>query len=167
MDWATGVFTVYQADMVNLGGGIYELDVPALKLELGALQARRRDGITFPDIFQHNTTVTVGVTTLVRVLLIINGYTMAISPAGAYQVSCKGANHNLGDVYANLTGPTFLPNNSAGLVITAGGGGGPTAAEIADAVLDEPRDEHNIPGTYGEDIILKKTTEAPDLWKQE
>ena len=115
MDWATRIFTVYQSDMTNLGGGVYELDVEALRLELHALQASS-DGITFPDIFTHNTEQLIGGTIYVRTIGIINGFSMTISPAGSYQVKCKGANHNLGDVYNNLTGPTLLPQNSAGLV---------------------------------------------------
>lgn len=115
IDWSTRVFTVYQADMTNLGGGVYELDVEALRLELHALQASE-DGIAFPQIFVHNTEQLIAGTIFVRSVGIINGYSMTISPAGSYQVKAKGANHNLGDVYNNLTGPTFLPGNSAGLV---------------------------------------------------
>lgn len=135
MDWATKIFTVYQADLTPLGGDVYQLDVEALRAELHALQWAGRDGITFEDIFFHNTEVTISGTTFVRVLGIINGYTFAMSPVGAYQVSCTGANHNLQDVYNNLTGPTFLPNNSAGLIVGGGGGTPPTPAEI-DAVVD-------------------------------
>jgi hypothetical protein len=167
MDWATKTFTVYQADMTFLGGVVYKLDVEALRTELHALQWGVI-GITFEDIFFHNTEVTISGTTFVRVLGIINGYTMTISPAGAYQVSCTGANHNLQDVYNNLTGPTLLPNNSAGLIAApAGGGTPPTPAAVADAVWDEQRDEHTTPGSYGEPISLKKTTVAPEIWKQE
>lgn len=165
MDWATKVFTVYQADMTNKGGGVYELDVEALRAELHALQWSP-EGMPFDDIFFHNTEVTISGTTFVRTVGIINGYTMTISPAAAYQVSCTGANHNLQDVYNNLTGPTFLPNNSAGLIVGTGGGGA-TAAEVADAVWDEPRADHATPGTYGERLVLKRTTEAPDLWREE
>lgn len=128
MDWSTKIFTVFQADMTNLGGGVYELDVEALRLELHALQGSE-DGSPFEEIFFHNTEVTISGTTFARTFGIINGYTMTISPAGAYQVSCTGANHNLQDVYNNLTGPTFLPNNSAGLVNNL------SASDI-DAVID-------------------------------
>jgi len=165
MDWATKIFTVYQSDLTPLGGGVYELDVEALRLELHALQGSAI-GITFEDIFFHNTEVTISGTTFVRVLGIINGYTFAMSPAGAYQVSCTGANHNLQDVYNNLTGPTFLPNNSAGLIVGAGGGG-PTATQVADAVWDEARADHTTAGTFGERRTLGKTTEAPDLWREQ
>jgi len=166
MDWATRVFTVYQADMTPLGGSVYQLDVEALRAELHELQWSPV-GMSFEDIFFHNTEVTISGTTFVRTLGIINGYSMTISPAGAYQVSCTGANHNLQDVLNNLTGPTFLPNNSAGLIVGTGGGAAPTAAQVADAVWDEQRDDHTTPGSYGEDIVLKKTTQAPELWRQE
>ena len=172
MDWATRIFTVLQSDMTLISAGppaVYQLDVEALRLELHGLQSDPNGGIPFEDIFFHNTEVTIGGTTYVRTLGIINGYTMTISPTGNYQVSCTGANHNLGDVYNNGAGPTLLPNNSAGLIAAPAGGGSPppSAAAIADAIWDEDRDDHTTPGTYGEDITLKRTTEAPDLWKQE
>lgn len=155
MDWATKTFTVYQSDMTNLGGGIYELDVAALRLELHALQASPV-GITFPEIFQHNPEFTVGGTTYVRAYAIINGYTMTISPASAYQVSCKGANHNLGDVYNNTTGPTLLPNNSAGLV------NNPAASAVASEVWESTRAAHTTAGTMGEKLGRRQVSAIED-----
>lgn len=166
MDWGTLTFTVYQADMTPLGGSVYELDVEALRQELHALQASV-EGMAFPDIFFHNTEVLISGTTFVRTLGIINGYSMTISPAGAYKVSCKGANHNLQDVYNNLTGPTFLPNNSAGLIVS-NGGAAPTSAEIADAVWDEPRADHAIVGTMGDKLgrQLNLVVESPTVIRE-
>lgn len=150
MDWGTKTFTVYQADMTDLGGGVYQLDVEALRGELHALQASAV-GMAFEDVFFHNTEVVISGTTFVRTLGIINGYTMTISPAGGYVVSCTGANHNLQDVYNNLTGPTFLPNLSAGLISAPA----PTTAEI-DAVVDPT-------GKLKKTLVLAKTEAAPDL----
>ena len=41
------------------------------------------------------------------------------------------------------------------------------ASQLVDAVWDEPRDDHTTPGTFGDPLTLKKTTEAPEIWKQE
>lgn len=161
MDWGTGVFTVLQADMTPLGGDVYELDVEALRLELHALAASA-DGMPETDIFFHNTEVTLAGTTFVRTFGILPPYTMTISPAGAYQVSCKGANHNLSDVYNNLTGPTFLPNNSAGLV------NNPAAAVTAAAVWDSARTDHEIAGSMGNKLgrTMSLATEADGVARE-
>jgi len=130
VDWDTGVITVQQADMTFLGGNVYELDVDALRLELKALEASEA-GQPFEDTHRHNTEVLLSGVRYVRTLEVINGYTLTISPGTQYQVSCKGANHNLQDVYNNLGGPTLLPNNSAGSIVVETGTSGLTAAESA------------------------------------
>jgi hypothetical protein len=101
--------------MTPLGGGVYELDIDAVRLDLADL-LDDEEGIPFPDIFRHNTEVVISGITYTRFIEFINGYTFDISPATAYIVSCTGANHNLADVYNNTTGPTLLINNAAGLV---------------------------------------------------
>jgi hypothetical protein len=149
VDWNTRVITIYQADMLDLGGGLYQLDIGALKQELGVLMASEV-GMPFDDpIFHKGETVLSGVT-YARFVEFINGYTCTISPAGAYQVTCSGANHNLQDVYSNLTGPTLLPNLSAGLIV-APEATAPTASEVAAAVWDEvlTGGTHNIQTSAG------------------
>jgi hypothetical protein len=134
VDWPSKVITIPQADLTPLGGGRYELDIDNLRLALKALEDDE-DGITWPDTHVHNTEVVLSGVTYARFVEIINGYTVSISPATAYIVSCVGANHNLADVYNNTTGPTLLPNNSAGLQIVETGTSGLTPEESAQ--LDE------------------------------
>lgn len=122
IDWPTKVITVLQADMTPLGGGRYELDMNWLRLQCKDLEDSEA-GMPFPDTTQHNTEVVISGVTYARAIKFINGYTVTISPATAYIVSCAGANHNLADVYNNTTGPTLLPNNSAGLQVVATGSG--------------------------------------------
>jgi len=117
IDWGTRVITVLQADMTPLGGDVYELDIDWFRLQLKDLEDDEY-GMPMPDTHRHNTEVTISGVTYARTVEIINGYTVTVSPASAYQVSCVGANHNVQDVYNNLTGPTLLPNNSAGLIDT-------------------------------------------------
>jgi len=115
VEWGTKIITVLQADMTPLGGSLYELDINALRLELSDLLDDEA-GIPFPDTHRHSTEVVISGLTYTRFVEFINGYTITISPATAYIVSCTGANHNLADVYNNTTGPTVIINNAAGLV---------------------------------------------------
>lgn len=139
VDWPSGVITVYQADMVPLGGSVYELDVNQLYLDLKRLEYLPEEGMAWPDTHKHNPPYTVSGQTFAPSLEIINGYTVTISPAGAYQVSCTGANHNLADVYNNLTGPTLLPNLSGGLIIKESAVSGLTQEE-SDALIGIEQD---------------------------
>lgn len=117
--------------MTDLGGGVYELDMDWLRLQLKALEDDAQ-GMAWPDTHRHNTEVVLASFSVARVIEFINGYTVTISPAGAYQVSCVGANHNLQEVYNNLTGPTLLPNLSAGLIVRETAVSGLTPQESQD-----------------------------------
>jgi hypothetical protein len=88
-----------------------------LRLELKDLEDDEA-GIAFPDTHSHNTAVTLSGVVYARIVEIINGYTLTITPAFAGTVTCTGANHNLGDVYNNTAGPTLIIGNAAGLVDT-------------------------------------------------
>jgi hypothetical protein len=128
VNWATKVITIPQSDLTDLGDGRYELDVDAFRLELKALEDDT-DGIVFDDTHAHRGTVTISGVTYSRFVEMINGYTVTISPSFSGQVACTGANHNIGDVYNNLTGPTLLINNSAGLQTVETGVSGLTPDE--------------------------------------
>lgn len=143
VDWPSQVITVYQADMVDLGGGVYELDVNQLRLDLKNLEDDPDEGMPWPDTHEHVIPKTLSGTTYSRFFEIINGYTLTISPAGAYQVKCTGANHNLADVYNNVGGPTLLIGNAAGLVDV---GSALTAEEHA-ALIKILANTKLIPGT--------------------
>jgi hypothetical protein len=117
IDWGTKVITVPQADLTFISGVIYELDVDWLRLQVAAL-LDDEEGQPFPDAFRHNTEVVISGVTYTRFVEFINGYTVTIDPAGAYIVTCTGANHNIADIYNNTGGPTLLVNNAAGLVTT-------------------------------------------------
>ena len=136
VDWPARVITIPQADMVPLGGGVYELDLNVVRLALKALEDDEA-GITFPDTHTHATEVTISGITYVRFVEFINGYTVSVTPDGGWVVSCKGANHNLADVYNNLTGPTLLPNNSAGHTTSVGSGLTPEEAQQLADIYDK------------------------------
>jgi hypothetical protein len=111
-----------------VSGSDYTLDMDWLRLELKDLEDDEA-GIAFPDTHSHNTAVTLSGVVYARIVEIINGYTLTITPAFAGTVTCTGANHNLGDVYNNTAGPTLIIGNAAGLVQTAVSGLTSTEAE--------------------------------------
>lgn len=121
INWSTKVINVPQADLLSLGGGIYELDVDDFRLELKNLEDSEA-GMAFPDTHRHNTEVVLGGLTLARVVEIINGYTVTFED-GQYAVSLVGANNNIADV-TNVNQVSVRANNSAGLIVAGGGGGG-------------------------------------------
>jgi hypothetical protein len=148
VNWNTRVIFVPKADLTLVSGSLYELDTNGFRLELKNLEDD--EGIPFLDTHRHNTEVTVAGVTYARTLEIINGYSIEFED-GQYTVRLVGSNNNFFDVEAGIlvqNQVSVIPTNSAGLIV-AGGGSGPTAAQIADAVWDEPLDEHSITGSVG------------------
>lgn len=113
-----------QINYINslLGGGIYELDVDAFRLELRDLEDSEAGIVELPT-HNHNTTVTLSGVTYARTVEIINGYTVEFEDVGTpYTVKCVGANHNIGDVKV-VNQVSLLIGNSAGLIqVTSGSG---------------------------------------------
>jgi hypothetical protein len=86
IDWPTGVISVPQSYLSNLGGGIYELDVDQFRLDLKDLEDDA-EGISWPATHIHNTQVTLAGVTYARTVEIINGYTVEFEN-GTYTVKC-------------------------------------------------------------------------------
>lgn len=127
IDWDTRVINIPQTDLTFVGGVLYELDVDAFRLTLRDLEDSE-EGMAFPTTHRHNTQVTLAGVTFARTVEIINGYTVQFED-GQYTVRCVGANHNVADVkVANQV--SLIIGNSAGLIVTAGGGAGASAAEV-------------------------------------
>lgn len=132
INWATKVISVPQADLTNLGGGIYEMDIDVFRLALKDLEDDEA-GIPFLRTHNHNAEVTVAGTTLARVVEIINGYTVTFED-GQYAVNLVGANSNIADV-ANVNQVSIRTQNAAGLIVTSGGGS-LTAAQVWQRVVE-------------------------------
>lgn len=133
INWATRVISVPQADLAFVSTGLYQLDVDVLRLALKDIEDSEI-GMSFPDTHRHNTAVVLSGVTYSRIVEVINGYTVTFQDTGTpYSVRCVGANHNLGDV-KNVNNVSLIVGNSAGL-ITVATGGGPSATDIAAAVL--------------------------------
>lgn len=120
IDWASGVISVPQADLTNLGGGVYELDVDAFRLELKDLEDSEA-GMAFPTTHNHNTEVTLSGVTYARVVEVLSPYTVEFED-GSYTVACVGANHNLSDVKV-VNSVSLIIGNSAGLIVVTSGSG--------------------------------------------
>lgn len=135
INWNTRVITVPQADLAPVSAGLFQLDVDAFRLALKDIEDNE-DAAPFPDTHRHNTQVTLSGVVYARTFEVINGYTVTFQDTGTpYTVRCVGANHNIADV-KNVNNVSLLIGNSAGLITVATGGStGPSAAEIAAAVL--------------------------------
>jgi hypothetical protein len=134
INWSTKVISVPQADLSLVSGTLYELDVDAFRLELKGIEDSE-EGMAFDATHQHNTAVTLSGVTYARTFEIINGYTVTFQDTGSpYTVRCVGANHNIADVTNYSSEVSLIVGNSAGLIAVATGAG-PSAADIAAAVL--------------------------------
>jgi hypothetical protein len=159
VNWNTKVIFVPQADLTLVSGTLYELDTDWFRLQLKDIEDD--EGIPFLDTHRHNTEVTVAGTTFARVIEIINGYSVEFED-GAYTVRLAGSNNNIFDVENGVLVQNqvqIIAQNSAGLIVLDGGVAA-TPAEIADAVWDEPLNDHGTAGTTGK--RLKDL--LPTLW---
>ena len=160
VNWATKVIYVPKADMSLVQSSpfeVRELDIDVFRLALKDLEDDV-EGMPFLDTHRHSTTVTIGGTTLARVVEIINDYTVTFED-GQYAVNLVGANSNISDVL-NLNQVSVRSANSAGLiVVTQGSGVTPgDVQDIADAVWDEAKSEHVSAGSFGELVGGLETT---------
>ena len=161
VDFPTKVISIPQSYLTSLGGGVYELDLNTLRLDLRALEDNE-EGIIWDITHTHNTATTLSGVTYSRIIEFINGYTIDFEN-GTYQVNCVGANHNLGDVKV-VDNVSLLIGNSAGLIqVTSGSGVLPSdIVDIADAVWDEAHADHATTGTFGK-LVQKLLTVAKFL----
>lgn len=150
INWTNKRITLQQSELTLVSGVLYELDVDAFRLALKDIEDSE-EGVAFDVTHRHNTQVVLSGVTYARTFEIINGYSLAFEDTGsAYTVRCVGANHNLADVFVpGGSEVSLIIGNSAGLIAVSGGGGGPTAAQIADAVWDEPTAGHVAAGSMG------------------
>lgn len=148
VDLTTFTIQIPQADLAFVGGSLYELDVNAFRLQLKDWEDGEI-GMAQPVTHRHNTTLALSGTTYARSVEILAPYSITFEQLGPpYRVRCVGANHNISDVQ-NLNGVSLIIGNSAGLIEVATGAG-PSAADIADAVWDEPVAAHAAAGSFGE-----------------
>lgn len=136
VNWPSGIITVPQADLINLGNGIYELDVNSFRLALKDLEDSE-EGSIWPTTHSHNTQVTLSGVTYARTFELLSPYTVTFQDTGSpYTVKCTGANHNISD-RKNVNNVSLIIGNSAGLIsVDSGGGGGLTAAQVWQHIVE-------------------------------
>lgn len=122
----TRVIYVPQADLTELGGNLYELNINTFRLWLKDWEDSE-EGIDMPDTHRHNTEVSLGGVTIARTVEIINGYTITFEN-GVYGIRLVGANSNIADV-TNINSVSVRTSNSAGLTSPS------TPEEIAAAIM--------------------------------
>jgi hypothetical protein len=130
VDWATKVITVPQSDLSFVSGTLYDLDTNQLRLDLKSIEDSE-DGMPFERITTHATEVTVAGVTYARTIEIINGYSLFFEDTGSdYQIRFQGSNNNFFDQENGILVPTphvsYIPGNSAGLIVTSTSGLTPT-----------------------------------------
>lgn len=156
IDWGTRVIYVPQADLTSLGGGVYQLDVDAFRLDLKDLEDSE-EGMAFPDTHNHNAEVTLAGSTFAQTVEIINGYTVEFEDTGTpYTVKCINANHNIGDVKV-VNQVSLIIGNSGGLMV---GQGAVDENIIANAVWEELLSGHTTAGSTGEALSRVKKAVA-------
>ena len=168
LDPATKVITIPQADLTLVSGSLYELDTNQFRKDVFDLIASE-SYIWMPDAFSHNTEVTVAGTTFARTLEFINGYSVTFENL-LYSVRLAGSNNNIFDVengILNASGNvTVIGQNSAGLqTVVSGSGVLPAditaiAAATSDATWDTKTSDHEVVGTFGEELATKSDVAA-------
>lgn len=155
INWNTKIITIPTSFMTLVSGvpgtgnnqanpALYDLDVNALRLALKDIEDS--DGMPYLDTHRHNSEVTISGVTYARTFELINGYTVNFDSTtyDHYTVRCFGANHNLAEARQPST-VSLIIGNSAGLIVTAGGGGSGAWSDISEDGE-----------TYGESIRLMR-----------
>ncbi len=113
VNWDSRVITVPQSDLVDLGGGIYKLDLELCHQELRRLEWEFTEGLSRLQILDYIPPLEAGGVIYARFVLLTNGYTFEFED-GQYAVNLSGANTNIHD-YTVVNQVSIRPSNSAGL----------------------------------------------------
>ena len=114
INWVTKVITIPQADLLPLGGALYQLNILDFRKEVRRLLWVQTEGLYAEEALEWTDVVTLGGTPYAALLRVINGYTITFED-GQYAVNVVGANSNIGDV-TNVNQVSVRPQNSAGLI---------------------------------------------------
>lgn len=113
VDWSAKIINIPQSDLVDLGGGVYKLDLESCHQELRRLEWEFFEGLSQPQIMQYVPPLEAGGVIYARFVLLMNGYTVTFED-GQYAVNLVGANTNIHD-FTNVNQVSIRPTNSAGL----------------------------------------------------
>ena len=132
-DYLNKVISVPQADLTFVTGTFYTMDTNWFKNQLLA-EMGSENGIWADTMYVHNTEVgPIAGTTFARTIQIINGWKVQFTPDSQWTVQLEGSNNDIwsvGDGILVQNQVQVVPTNSAGLVVTATGGAGASAADV-------------------------------------
>jgi hypothetical protein len=115
VDWLNKIVYVPQTFLTFIGGQVYQLDTYNFKIAINDIEDSEQ-GAVYPQILNHNTSITLGGIEYARILEVVNGYTITFEETGTpYVVNLVGSNNNILDV-TNLGTVQIRSNNSAGLI---------------------------------------------------
>ena len=122
VNWITKVISIPTTDLTLVSGTRYSLSMSDFLTEIRRLEWQPDEGLWALGIVEHtNTNFDFAGVDYAPFDKIINGYTVQFTGV-ATRVDLSGSNNNIVDVLIP-TGITVVPSNSAGLIVTDGGGG--------------------------------------------
>ena len=113
VNWDTRIVSIPQADLVDLGGNVYKLDLELCHQELRRLEWEFFEGFSQAQILEYTPPTLAGGVIYAAFVLLINDYWIEFED-GQYAVNFDGANTNIQD-YTVVNQVSIRPNNSAGL----------------------------------------------------
>ena len=119
IDYLNKIIEVPKSYLTLVSGSTYSLDIDAFRLDLKDLEDDE-EGIAHLDTHEHTAPKTLAGIQYARFIEFINGYTIEFED-GQYNVDASVANSNLMDVLVDNQ-VSVRTNNSAGLIVTSGGG---------------------------------------------
>ena len=134
--WNAKSIYIPLADMVSVGGDIYDLSMLAFHEEIRRLEWEFDEGLAWPQILDHtNPRINFAGADYAGFDEIINGYAITFDPTVA-RVNLKGSNNNIVDIMV-VNGVSVVPSNSAGLQLVSIGSGVTEQDKIDIAVLSK------------------------------
>ena len=113
VNWDSKIITIPQVDLVDLGNGVYKLDLELCHQELRRLEWEFFEGLSRPQILEYTLPKLAGGVIYAAFVILINDYWIEFED-GQYAVNFDGANTNIQD-YTVVNQVSIRPNNSAGL----------------------------------------------------
>lgn len=118
VNWLTKSIDIPVADLVDIGGGEYNLDLGLFHQEIRRLEYEFVGGLFADQILDYTKPKIISGTTFAPFIEIINGYTF-VFPVVAAAVNLVAGNTNLGELGVTpANGVSIRPSNSAGNTIT-------------------------------------------------
>ena len=162
VNWTTGEISIPVSDLTLISGTEYRLPMSDFLTGIRNVEWGFNEGLSYDQILEHTDPKTLSGVNYAAFDVINSPYTITLDPS-ATKVTLEGSNNNLIDVL-NINGVSVISSNSAGLVVTAGGGS-LTAADVWNYALENIAGTNTIGGflkdkILTQDKLLKNKTET-------